>query len=294
MKNALIGCIVSTCLSFSLVCCGTYVPDIIEAWEPVAISREMELSIKQQIFCEIIDAVRVVNNRYNIPETPSQKAIPNSYGVQLQYSLTIDENSAVNPSVGLIETLPNARIFDINIGQNLGLATGFNLSSTATRTDTFYSYYNIGRISAPGANSWCHDSSQRNLDGSSPLLKVDLGIQRYLLGAVWSAAGVPSSDPPKGKKDLKLDVYSYEVKFIVLSNGSLNPSIKLASVSANGGSPSLLTGGRTRTHDMILTFGPSEIIPGSGIAGPAYVATQTHFTSQLNQTLQSLRGPPLY
>lgn len=269
-------------------------PDIREAWEPIAISREMELSIKQQIFCEIIDAVRVVNNRYKIPETPSQKAIPDNYGVQLQYSLTIDESTAVNPSINLTRTLPSARIFDVNIGQNLGLSTGLNLSSTATRTDTFYSYYNIGRIAAPGANSWCHDSSQRNLDGSSPLLKVDLGIERYLLGAVWSAAGVPSSEPPKGKKDLKLDVYSYEIKFVVLSNGSLNPSIKLASVSTNGGSPPFLTGGRTRTHDMILTFGPSEIIPGSGIAGPAYVATQTHFTSQLNQTLQSLRGPPLY
>jgi hypothetical protein len=60
-----------------------------------------------------------------------------------------------------------------------------------------------------------------------------------------------------------MDIYSYKVKFVIVSNGSANPTWKLVSVTANSGTLPPVTAGRTRTHDLILTFGPST---GQGLA----------------------------
>jgi len=159
------------------------------------------------------------------------------------------------------------------------------LSSTATRTDISYSYYNVGKISARGANSWCHDPSTKpSLHGSSPLLKSDLGIADYLQGAVAGAALLHSSAPAKGGagKTAKLDVYSYEIKFVVVTSGGITPTWKLVNVSANTGNLPLINAGRTRTHDLTLTFGP-------GTDAPADFALQTHFTGQVVQSNRQLR-----
>ena len=77
----------------------------------------------------------------------------------------------------------------------------------------------------------------------------------------------------------KIDVYSYEIKFVIVSNGSVTPTWKLVHVSANSGALPFVSAGRTRTHDLILTFGPSA---GQGL----YAAFQTHFTNQIVSSQQ--------
>lgn len=260
--------------------CGTYVPQMQEFWEGVDVTGDMEYRIKQNIVCETVHALRDVRQKLTVNGQP---AIPDSYGVQMQISLTVTESSALNPSVTYNDTLLNAITHGVTVGQSFNLTGAATASSTATRTDTSYSYYNVGRISRPGANVWC--DAPLDLHGSSPLLKSDLGIEDYLRVAVPGAALLPSSTMAKGGagKTAKLDVFSYEIQFIVVSNGSINPTWKLLNVSANTGSLPLVNAGRTRTHDLILTFGPGTD------KGPADFAQQTHFVGQIVQSNQLLR-----
>jgi hypothetical protein len=270
-----------TMIPSCLTGCGTHVPPINEFWEGVEITSDMELRIKQNIFCETVKAVRDVRTEITVPGYgPS---IPDDYGVQMQIGLTIDEVSSVNPGVTYTDPLKNALVNGANIAQSFSLAAGGTLSSTATRTDTSYSYYNVGRIAGPGANvKVCKDL---NRAGSSPFLKSDLGIEDFLMQAVPGAIAFHSSEPAKGGagKTAKLDVLSYEIKFVVVSNGNITPTWKLVNVTANSGNLPLLNAGRTRTHDLILTFGP-------GLDKPADFAQQAHFTNQIVQSNRRRRG----
>ncbi|WP_143275371.1 hypothetical protein [Bradyrhizobium canariense] len=252
----------ASCLLPTLGGCGTYVPQQQEVWEGPDITGNMAVDIKKHIFCELVHAIKFVNKNLRINDGPS---IPDSYGVQMQITLTVEENSAL--SAGLVL---NQAIRDGTLG------LGGNLSSTATRTDTSYSFYNVGKIAGPAKNHWC-DTLEVS---ASSLLMSDLGIGAYLLKAVKAQAELHSSAPAK-PDGLKLDVLSYDVKFVVVSNGNVTPSWKLVSLSANSGGSPFLAAGRTRTHDLILTFGPGD--PNSPTY---YAALQTHFTQQIVQANQ--------
>lgn len=261
--------------------CGTYVPQINEVWEGVDITSDMELRIKQNIFCETVRAIRNVRREITVPGYgPS---IPDDYGVQMQIGLTIDEVGSFNPGATYTDPLKNAIVSGATFPQSFSLAAGGSLSSTATRTDSSYSYYNVGKIVGPGANvKVCQDL---NRAGSSPFLKSDLGIDGFLMQAVPGAIAFRSSEPAKGGvgKSAKLDVLTYEIKFVIVSNGNITPTWKLVNVSASNGNLPLLNAGRTRTHDLILTFGP-------GLDKPTDFALQAHFTNQIVQSNQRQRG----
>jgi hypothetical protein len=258
-----------------LTSCGLGVPQVGEAWEDVSITSDMELSIKQNIFCETIEAIRYANKQMTFDGGPG---LPGDFGVQMQINLTIDEFGALNPGVTYTDPLKNAIVNGATAAQSFSLAAGGTLSSDATRTDTTYSYYNIGKITAPGANvEICSDQwlgpIRRRI---GPFYKSDLGIKDYLLQVLPGMRIFPSSAPAKGGagKSFKLDVFSYEIKFVVVTNGNITPTWKLVNITANSGNLPLLNLGRTRTHDLILTFGP-------GVDRPADFALQTHFTNQI-------------
>jgi hypothetical protein len=128
--------------------CGTYVPRIEEAWEAVDVNPSMESRIKENIFCETLNALKRVNTDVTIN---NKQPIPDSYGVQMQINLTVAEAGAINPSGGYSDTLFNTFAHKvITVPQSFALNGAGTLSSTATMTDTSYSYYNIGKIIAPG------------------------------------------------------------------------------------------------------------------------------------------------
>jgi hypothetical protein len=52
------------------------------------------------------------------------------------------------------------------------------------------------------------------------------------------------------------DSFSREIKFIIISNGNIQPTWKLIQVSANTGNTPFFSTGRTRTHDLLMTIGP--------------------------------------
>lgn len=255
--------------------CGTRVPRIEEFWEPVDVLPSMETKIKQNIFCETVRALRDVKRDLTINGQP---IISDSFGVQMQITLTVDEAGALNPSLGLNDVLPNAIANKVTVPQSFALNGAATASSTVTRTDSSYSYYNVGRITATGANPFC-DQNQPDLNGSSPLLRSDLGIEAFLREALPGAMVFHSSPQAKGGagKTAKLDVFSYEIKFAVVTNASINPTWKLVNLTSGTGSLPLVSAGRTRTHDLTLTFGP-------GVNTPTEFALQTHFTSQIVQS----------
>jgi hypothetical protein len=264
-----------------LICgCGIRVPQVEEIWEPVSVPASMETRIKENIFCETVRALRDVKRDITINGQP---VIPDSYGVQMQLTLTIEEVSALNPSVGAQDVLPNGISNKITVPQSFALNGAATLSSTATRTDTSYSYYNVGKITARGANPFCNQPV--DLRGSSPLLKSDLGIEAYLREAAPGSLVFSSSVQAAGGagKGARYDVFSYEIKFVVVTSGSISPVWKLVNLNAGTGSLPLANAGRTRTHDLTLTFGP-------GTNAPLDFALQTHFTGRVVQALQSLQS----
>jgi uncharacterized membrane protein YgcG len=130
---------------------------------------------------------------------------------------------------------------------------------------------------------------------SSPfLIESDLGIKDWLLGAMVVNDLLPSdtaSPPPApaggragssgggaapkpggastsgagggstgGGGAPKADTVSYEIKFVIVSNGNVTPTWKLVRFSANTGSSSFFGVGRTRTHDLIITIGPNTTV----------------------------------
>src|ERR1700733_14444421 len=124
-------------LSGSLSACGTYVPRMEEAWEAVSVPASMETRIKERIFCETIQAVRNVNRPLDQGGISfnGHQLIPDDFGVQMQINLTVEEVGAVNPSVGFSDTLENAIVHKLTVGQSFALNGAATLSSTATRTD---------------------------------------------------------------------------------------------------------------------------------------------------------------
>jgi hypothetical protein len=285
--------------------CGTYVPQVREFYEgpdtpsPDHPENSIQFQIRERIFCELVIALKDVRANYKSYGKP---VIPDDYGIQVQINLTVEETGALNPSVTLNDTMRNASVLGVTVPQSFNLGASGTLSSTATRIDTSYSYYLVGKIAAEGANTFC--DHPRKIKGSSPFLESDLGIEKYLVANVPAAVIFRSSEVPKapgggrrgdkGKGDnanadanasatttpdasggsKKIDIYSYEIKFIVVSSGSANPTWKLVNISTGTGSLPLVSAGRTRTHDLILTFGPSS---GQGLAA----AFQTHFTDQV-------------
>jgi len=240
----------------------------------------MEFRIKEKIFCETVWALRDVRENIKIN---GKSSIPDSFGVQMQITLTIDEVSALNPSIGSQDILPSGLSNKVTVPQSFALNGAATLSSTATRADTSYSYYNVGKITAKGANPFCDKPA--DLNGSSPLLKSDLGINAYLRQAAPGSLIFHSSDVAieGAGKTAKYDVFSYEIKFVVVTSGSISPVWKLVNLNAGTGSLPLANAGRTRTHDLTLTFGP-------GTNGPLDFALQTHFTGRVVQALQSLQS----
>jgi hypothetical protein len=275
-------------LGLAIAGCGTRVPSIEEVWEPVAVGDDLKRKIRTKIFCETIDAIRAAQKipyRDN-PNSRPVPALPDNFGVQIQTTITIDENLALNPSVGFQHVMSNANVSGVNVARSIVANASGTISSTATRIDTQYSYYIVGKIAGKErgheVNTWCKNPVQTgDLTGSSPLLIADLGITDYLMKAVYSAAEIPSSKVKVtggAAKTAKLDIFSYQIKFVVVTSGGINPVIKLANVATGFGNQAILATGRTRTHELILTFGPGDE------SGPIQAATSAHYFQQLNSS----------
>ena len=83
-------------------------------------------------------------------------------------------------------------------------------------------------------------------------------MDSWLQDAVFTDKLLSSRGPASSAT--KFMPYSIEIKFVVVTNGNINPVWKLLPVTFNNGGTSLLTAGRTRTHDVLITIGPADVI----------------------------------
>src|SRR5262245_6391900 len=112
--------------------CGTYVPQMQEAWEtsrtPVLTAGgDLEFKVREKIYCDIVQAVH-----------DNDPLLAPQWGVQVTVDLQVDETGAVNPGGSFIEPLSG--------GQSRSLGLGATLSSQGTREDKFSNYWNIDKL----------------------------------------------------------------------------------------------------------------------------------------------------
>ena len=75
-------------------------------------------------------------------------------------------------------------------------------------------------------------------------------------GKSSSSGSKPSSSDSAPVGATGQDLFTQEIKFIIVSTGNITPTWKLIQLSANSGNGSFFSTGRTRTHDLLITIGP--------------------------------------
>ncbi|WP_149313376.1 hypothetical protein [Methylobacterium sp. P1-11] len=278
--------------------CGAVVPEIHETWDDKDSTAEIEFSIKRKIYCELRDAVLDVNLglvSYVNNRVKTNHILPDDWGVQVNLTLTVDETTAISPSLFINDPLPNAisrfggRYPPVTTPQLFTFGIGATASSIATRTDKFDPYWTVAFLMKPQtASSVCIPSNNpftangKSPSISSPLIVSDLKIREWLHSAVLvNNVAIPSSTTSNGKaksgSNVPPDTMSLQIKFVILTSGSITPTWRLVRLSADNGSLPLLSSGRTRTHELIITIGPND-----------EKTRNANLASQINQSL-SLR-----
>jgi hypothetical protein len=262
--------------------CGTYVPEIQE--NPWASDPDrLVVAIIGSIHCELKDAVTYLINadrwRYWDHGLPTVADWLNNWGTQVTLTLTIDEQSSVNPSGSYISIIhPITTIFTL-----LG---GASVSSEATRIETLSYYYTINELY--GSGKGCSHNTRNNFADhptGSLLIQSDLKLEEWLSAVVQSRAvenisiATPSSTPASNQT--AKNALSHEVKFIIISSGNITPMWKLVHATINQ-TGSLFMASRTRTHDLLMTFGPNVKAPdGTNSLGIGTPATNSNLAQQI-------------
>ena len=251
------------------------VPQIGEIWDDQtgATAVVLEKKIKEKIYCELNEAVSTLNNdpakvieaSYSDPKNPSKiitkkiKPVPEGWGATLTITLTVEEMSGLNPSLSLNTPLaPHNTNFPGGVvvpgPQSFSLLLGGTLSSDATRYDKYTFFYKIKDLETYNGACASPESpgnvEPKDFQGSSLLLESDLGMEPWLQKTADIRSGIGVS--AKSSQE----VLTYDVKFDIVSSGSVNPAWKLTPVSTATGSLPLFSTKRERTHEMLLTLGP--------------------------------------
>ena len=71
-----------------------------------------------------------------------------------------------------------------------------------------------------------------------------------------TSSGGSSAGSGGGGGGFPQNLFSQEIKFVIVSSGNAQPTWKLLPVSANAGNAPFFSVGRTRTHDLLITIGP--------------------------------------
>lgn len=153
------------------------------------------------------------------------------------------------------------------------LGSSASLSADATRIDKVNFYYTVPQLykRAPCARG----VQPKNTSASSLLIQSDLKLSQWLQDQILPVATGEVSQPTSTSGIFKQNVLSHEVKFEVISTGSVTPGWKLVQVNFNQ-SGTFLMGTRDRIHDLVITFGPGN---ATGLTGVA--ALDSHLASEI-------------
>ncbi|HEY1983335.1 MAG TPA: hypothetical protein VGH13_24905 [Xanthobacteraceae bacterium] len=295
--------------------CGVSIPQIPEVWDLVGdgdATQHMEEQIKRAIFCELRDAILLAraNIQYKtyyhgkLVSTPDDQPVPDSWGVQLTLTFTVDEASKLNPGASLIWPYKKPATSD-----SFTAGVGGILSSDATRTDKYETFYAVSDLTTVlSHNQICEAPEQQDTgppSHSSPFVILsDLGIRKWLPAAsevstyLRSSRALPNGEGPAlgAAGSFASDSFSYDVKFVIETDANATPSWKLVRASTPT-SPVLFDTQRTRTHELLITIGPAQTTSSPGakvkVVGPSQSASNSHLAQEIGSAVASALRPAL-
>src|SRR5262249_35474826 len=158
-------------------------------------------AILTNITCELRDAVVGLHQEY------PKGTFLDSWGIQTTLTLTTDEKGGIAPSVLWTPPNPASAVFS--------LASGVNFSADATRKNVINAYFLVSELE----QARCAPASRP--DGLF-LLQSDLKLSEWLFDAV-GASMTKTVDFKPTTLAVKTNVLQQEVKFEVVTSGTLNP-----------------------------------------------------------------------
>jgi hypothetical protein len=312
---------ISPAVAIFLGGCGLGVSQLPEVWDrtdPYA-TAHMEVQIKRAIFCELrrgaLETRRLNSGQYSYGNTNVTSAadlpLPDSWGVQVTLTLTVDEKSNLTPSVSWKNPIAPVSIFSQNVSQSYTTTVGGQLSSENIRYDKYNFYYTArDLIDGAGPGDICGSPPTAILGRpslSSPFVNAsDLGISDWLPGAVFvtdfqrsSRAAATGEGAPLGSSgSFASDSITYDNKFVIISDVNAAPTWNL--VRLGTGTSALLDLNRTRTHELLITIGPGsstlqvDAKTGKKVlvnAGPSSAAVNSHLASEIGSAVASAIRP---
>ncbi len=296
----------------SLLClsaCGTYTPEIQEYWADAKQVTLRESDLVRLTRCELGIALQRAFRGDMQPEYVPEPGHPlpstdlnwlDKWGVQVTLTLAVIENTAFNPNATLTNVFRNSlRPFSngtVTTSQNFTLAIGGSLSSSATTTDTLHLFYKVSDLhhSLFGKDAYGNYAPCPPPNNTGTLFTEDnFKIYDWLASKLFLQYSQVADYKLSTLGAQGQNGFTKDIKFEIVTNGSINPTWKFAAVTGNSGMQPLLGGGRDRTQDIIVTLGP---IQQSGkTPGLAPQALNSHFTQELSEAfllaIQSSRQP---
>jgi hypothetical protein len=250
------------------------VPEIQEVGDRVEGQRLVQ-AVLTNITCELRAALNGLRQAY------PQGTFVDGWGIQTTLTLTYDETGAIAPGVLWSPPSPASSIFS--------LGAGLNFSSDATRTNAINAYYLVSDLE----QAQCSDEARPN---GLFLLQSDLKLSEWLFDAV-SASMTNTINFRTTTLAVPTNVLQHDVKFQIISSGTLNPSWVLSRLTVNP-SGNLFSASRTRTNDLLITLGPASTAVVAEIAKngrkkltvtaqPARQAADLHFSSTVANGIET-------
>jgi hypothetical protein len=248
--------------------CGTSVPEQQDFPMTATQGQILVNEIIKNVSCEVYDAINYVYNQDAITQEAnkdhfSSAKFLDNWGAQLTLTLKVEEKSSVNPSIDFLPAAP--------VVVSLGL--GLGASADATRTNIINWYYTVDEIRKFG---FCDRS--KHLNGPL-LLQNDLKLREWILDSMMASGSGEIRMPTDTKSPLKQNVLSHEVRFEIIASGNATPAFKLTNFTVNQ-TGSFLTGSRDKTHDLLITLGPTDT-GSDGQPKPSEQAANVHLAQQI-------------
>lgn len=257
--------------------CGTVVPNTVDWSSDSTDARDTAVMVENitlSVQCELQTAVAriVAEESRRAPGRANRRnyvEFLEDWGAEVALTLTIVENTTLNPTVLLAPPSAPSSIFTIS--------GGFSLANKATRLEKINLFYTVKELNRSGC--------AKSTGTSSPLIYNDLKIAGILESRLLLSVLGRARDPGDGPKLVgKSQGLTHQVTFQVVSSGSLTPSWKLVRATINP-TGTLASTSRDRTHDLVVTFGPLD--GRSDGRSLIQSAQQSHFITQVSSGLST-------
>lgn len=277
--------------------CGLATPDIQEFWGGSGDAATKERAIAWQVRCELKKAVQYLVRKdlgFAVAQGRQLSWFESQWGADVLFVFTIDEKTALSPSVALNTVFPNAvNSFpgkpSVTTAQTYATGLTAGASSEGYRQDKVHIFYKISDLVG----------NERMLPSLEDISKIDcvpppttasLFVQSDLKTFEWLVSALDLQYTQQANYQLPdsfatAGVLSHEVRFDIVTSGGVNPTWKLVQVSANTGMSPLFNASRDRTQDLVITLGPAKNGQLSTSQGQA-----STLTSEFNATIKSANG----